>query len=154
MNRTAWLQERRMMKFRDVLSRWEASELSASVKGFGRRPLRRLGVRRGRRSKASQGGNRGEVGGLFGERAYGDFRIADGCRGGRRQPAALVAFSASGGVGRFRWRQRAGARRRPWSQEDLRPRTGVALVFRLAAGRGGDRGCAAGCRATVMSCRS
>ncbi len=29
MNRTTWLQERRMLKFRDVLSRWEASELSA-----------------------------------------------------------------------------------------------------------------------------
>ena len=33
-----------------------------SYEGFGRRPLRRLGVRRGRRTKASQGGNRGEVG--------------------------------------------------------------------------------------------
>ncbi len=29
MSRTAWLQERRMLKFRDVLSRWEASQLSA-----------------------------------------------------------------------------------------------------------------------------
>jgi hypothetical protein len=29
MSRTALLQERRMLKFRDVLSRWEASELSA-----------------------------------------------------------------------------------------------------------------------------
>src|SRR5579871_2100759 len=28
MNRTAWLQDRRMQKFRDVLSRWEAGELS------------------------------------------------------------------------------------------------------------------------------
>jgi hypothetical protein len=27
MNRTAWLQDRRMQKFRDVLSRWEAGEL-------------------------------------------------------------------------------------------------------------------------------
>ena len=28
MNRAAWLQDRRMQKFRDVLSRWEAGELS------------------------------------------------------------------------------------------------------------------------------
>ena len=29
MNRTAWLQDRRMQKFRDVLSRWERKELCA-----------------------------------------------------------------------------------------------------------------------------
>ena len=29
MNRTAWLQDRRMQKFRDVLSRWERKDLSA-----------------------------------------------------------------------------------------------------------------------------
>ena len=29
MNRTAWLQDRRMQKFRDVLNRWEHKELSA-----------------------------------------------------------------------------------------------------------------------------
>ena len=28
MNRTTWLQDRRMQKFRDVLSRWERRELS------------------------------------------------------------------------------------------------------------------------------
>jgi hypothetical protein len=28
MNRTAWLQDRRMQKFRDVLSRWERGDLS------------------------------------------------------------------------------------------------------------------------------
>jgi hypothetical protein len=28
MNRAAWLQDRRMQKFRDVLSRWERGELS------------------------------------------------------------------------------------------------------------------------------
>lgn len=33
MNRTAWLQERRMQKFRDVLSRWERKELSALEAG-------------------------------------------------------------------------------------------------------------------------
>jgi len=33
MNRTAWLQDRRMQKFRDVLSRWERRELSAMDAG-------------------------------------------------------------------------------------------------------------------------
>jgi transposase len=33
MNRTAWLQDRRMQKFRDVLSRWERNELSMMEAG-------------------------------------------------------------------------------------------------------------------------
>jgi hypothetical protein len=33
MNRTAWLQDRRMQEFRDVLSRWERKELSAFEAG-------------------------------------------------------------------------------------------------------------------------
>ncbi len=33
MNRTMWLQDRRMQKFRDVLSRWEHKELSAMEAG-------------------------------------------------------------------------------------------------------------------------
>ena len=33
MNRTTWLQDRRMQKFRDVLSRWERRELSAMEAG-------------------------------------------------------------------------------------------------------------------------
>ena len=33
MNRTAWLQDRRMQKFRDVLSRWERGELSMMEAG-------------------------------------------------------------------------------------------------------------------------
>ena len=33
MNRTAWLQDRRMKKFRDVLNRWERNELSAQAAG-------------------------------------------------------------------------------------------------------------------------
>ena len=65
--------------------------ITAQVKGFGCRPLRWLGVRWGRRSKASQGGNRGEVGGPFGERAYGDLRIA-GERGvGNRRRSVFSA---------------------------------------------------------------
>jgi hypothetical protein len=132
----------------------EPQRRTTLVKGFGRRPLRRLGVRWGRRSKASQGGNRGEVGGPFGERAYGDLRIADGWRARRRQSPTLGVFSGSVDGRGFRWRRCAGARRWPRSQKDLRPRAGVALVFRRAAGGGGDRRCAAGCGATVMSCRS
>src|SRR5215472_1949399 len=33
MKRTTWLQDRRMQKFRDVLSRWERKELSAMEAG-------------------------------------------------------------------------------------------------------------------------
>ena len=33
MNRTTWLQDRRMQKFRDVWSRWEHRELSAEEAG-------------------------------------------------------------------------------------------------------------------------
>ena len=49
MNRTAWLQERRMLKFRDVLSRWEASGLSAleasELLGMSERQFRRYRAR-------------------------------------------------------------------------------------------------------------
>jgi transposase len=45
MNRAAWLQDRRMQKFRDVMSRWEAGALSmmeaAEVLGMSERQLRR-----------------------------------------------------------------------------------------------------------------
>src|SRR5215475_12131405 len=45
MNRTAWLQDRRMQKFRDVLSRWERKELSAQeageILGMSERQFRR-----------------------------------------------------------------------------------------------------------------
>jgi hypothetical protein len=45
MNRTAWLQDRRMQKFRDVLSRWERSELSmmeaGELLGISERQFRR-----------------------------------------------------------------------------------------------------------------
>ena len=33
MKRTAWLQDRKMQKFRDVMSRWERKELSANEAG-------------------------------------------------------------------------------------------------------------------------
>ena len=45
MNRTTWLQERRMQRFRDVLSRWEKRELSAldasQILGCSERQFRR-----------------------------------------------------------------------------------------------------------------
>jgi len=59
MNRTAWLQERRMLKFRDVLSRWEASELSAfeasELLGMSERQFRRY---RGRYEDEGEAGLR------------------------------------------------------------------------------------------------
>jgi hypothetical protein len=109
---------------------------------------------RGRRPKASQGGNRGKVGGPFGERAYGDLRVADGRRARRRRPAAFCVVGGSGDGGGFRWRRCAGARRSHRSKEDWRACAGVVLVFRRAAGGEGDRRCEAGRVATVMSCRS
>ena len=75
---------------------------SQLVKGFGRRPFATVGLRPGPALEASQGGNRGEVRGPFGERAYGDLRIADGWRARRRGPAAVGVFIGSGGAGRFR----------------------------------------------------
>lgn len=45
MNRTTWLQDRRMQKFRDVLSRWESKQLSmleaAEILGMSERQFRR-----------------------------------------------------------------------------------------------------------------
>src|SRR6266852_6225181 len=49
MNRTTWLQGRRMQKFRDVLSRWESKELSAmeagEILGCSERQFRRYRTR-------------------------------------------------------------------------------------------------------------
>src|SRR5258705_10628067 len=49
MNRTTWLQDRRMQKFRDVLSRWEQKELSTldagEVLGMSERQFRRYRAR-------------------------------------------------------------------------------------------------------------
>jgi hypothetical protein len=42
MKRAAWLQDRRMQKFRDVLSRWEGGDLSKSPPPSSRPPRRRL----------------------------------------------------------------------------------------------------------------
>src|SRR5437870_3450156 len=57
MDRTQWLQDRRMQKFRDVLSRWERRELSAmeagEVLGVSERQFRRY--RQRTRKKACPG---------------------------------------------------------------------------------------------------
>ena len=49
MNRAAWLQDRRMQKFVDVLGRWERSELSAleagEILGMSERQFRRYRAR-------------------------------------------------------------------------------------------------------------
>ncbi len=92
--------------------------------------------------------------GPFGERDYGDLRIADGWRARRRRPVTLRVLVGSGDGGRFRWRRCAAARRWHRSKEDWRPRGDIALVFRRVAGGGGDRRCEAGGAATVMRCRS
>ena len=59
MNRTALVQERRMLKFRDVLSRWEGSELSAleasELLGMSERQFRRY---RGRFEEQGEAGLR------------------------------------------------------------------------------------------------
>jgi hypothetical protein len=129
-------------------------DLAALIRGFRAPALCDGGTGRGSRPKASQGGNRGELEGPFGERGYGDLRIADGCRAGRGRPVTLIVLVGSGDGGRFRWRRCAGARRWPRLQEGRRRRAGVALVFRRGAGGGGDRRCEAGGMATVMRCRS
>ena len=108
----------------------------------------------GRRSKARQGGNRGQDGGRLASGSYGDLRIADGWRARCRQLAALSVLSGSGDGGCFRWRRCAGARRSHRSEGDWRPRGDIGLVFRRAAGGGGDGGCEAGWVTMVMRCRS
>ena len=71
------------------------SGTTASVKGFGRRPLvGRSCELWGRRSKASQGGNRGDVGALFGRARPMEIlgsRTARVCRRGGRWRAILAA---------------------------------------------------------------
>ena len=46
-----------------TITRWyRRAGMSQKVKGFGRRPFATVGLARGPAPKASQGGNRGEVG--------------------------------------------------------------------------------------------
>ena len=65
MNRTAWLQDRRMQKFRDVLSRWEAGKLSmmeaGELLGMSERQFRRY------RDRYEENGLAGLVDGRLGK---------------------------------------------------------------------------------------
>src|SRR6185437_7559800 len=65
MNRTAWLQDRRMQKFRDVLSRWERRDLSvmeaAELLGMSERQFRRY------RSRYEEEGEAGLLDRRFGK---------------------------------------------------------------------------------------
>jgi len=67
MNRATWLQDRRMQKFRDVLSRWEAGELSmmeaGELLGMSERQFRRY------RDRYEEDGVEGLVDGRLGKRS-------------------------------------------------------------------------------------
>ncbi len=104
------------------------------VKGFGRRPLAgRSCVVRGRRSKASQGGNRGEEGTpVWSGATYGDFRIADGSRVSPRGPVARNLGGGNDDDERVRSRGCAGLAWARRSGEDWRPREDVGFLLRRA----------------------
>jgi hypothetical protein len=127
-----------------------------SYEGFGRRPLtgRSCGFR-GRRSKASQGGNRGEVGAGSAGPTYGDFGLADEALARLRALAAGRVRGGSGGDEVFCagfCARRTQARR---LERDWRACEDVGFVLRRAAGGGKERRCAADGRATsIMRCRS
>jgi hypothetical protein len=109
----------------------------------------------GRRSKASQGGNRGKDGARVGARRYGDLRVADWARRLR------MKLEAADGVNRQDDDERIGLRERE-GRARIRPVIGVcrrceaiAVVVRGAAASECDRRrCRAGGAATVMRCRS
>jgi hypothetical protein len=69
--------------------------------------------------------------GPFGERAYGDLRIVDGCRARRRRPAALRVLVGIGDGGCFRRRRCTGARGSLRSNDNWRPR--ASMVSRSGA---------------------
>src|SRR5262245_66651347 len=79
MRRTEWLQDRRMQKFRDVLSRWERRELSAleagELLGCSERQFRRYRARYERK---------GLTGRLTGRSARPRPNRGPGAGGGRR----------------------------------------------------------------------
>src|SRR5271166_2517693 len=131
--------------------------VTASVKGFGRRPLAgQWCVVRGRRSKASQGGNRGQEGApVWSGATYGDFRIADGSGVWPRGPVARNLGGGNDDDDRVRSRG-CGRLVQAWhSAEDWRRREDIAFLLRRAVGDEGKRRCEAGGAATIiMRCRS
>src|SRR6516164_9205023 len=127
---------------------------SPLVKGFGRRPLAgRSCAMWGRRSKASQGGNRGQEGALFWLGAiYGDLRSAYGSGvSARWREARSVAGGGDDGE-RVRLQGCARLAQARRSEEGWRPCAGVASLLR----RGGEGKwrCEGGSAAMVMRCRS
>ena len=124
--------------------------------GFGRRPLAGGWCgHRGRRSKASQGGNRGQEGALFWlGAAYGDLRIACGSGVWTRW---RVARSRAGGTDEgegVRSREYAGLAQARRSKEHRRPREDIGFLL-WGAGEGeGKRGFEAGSAAMIMRCQS
>jgi hypothetical protein len=81
MNRTAWLQDRRMQKFRDVLSRWEKKDLSAleaaEMLGVLERQFRRY------RRRYEEQGLEGLIDRRLGKASVGECRSirSPGCSG-------------------------------------------------------------------------
>ena len=80
MNRAAWLQDRRMKKFRDVLSRWEAGELSmmeaGELLGMSERQFRRY------RGRFEEDGAEGLLDRRLGKPSYGIRERAGGIYNG------------------------------------------------------------------------
>ena len=90
MNRTTWLQDRRMKKFRDVLSRWERKELS----GLEASELLGISERQFRRYR-----DRYEEEDLLAWLTSGLARLRrGGCRW-TRSPGCSISTAASTGVG-------------------------------------------------------
>ena len=97
-----------------------ALDMAALIRDFGRWPFAgRSCVVRGRRSKASQGGNRGQEGAPVRSGAtYGDLRIADGSRVSPQGPVARNLGGGNDDDERVRSRGCAALARARRSKED------------------------------------
>src|SRR5258708_37294017 len=86
MNRATWLQDRRMEKFRDVLSRWDAGELSmmeaGELLGMSERQFRRY------RDRYEEDGLEGLV----------DGRLVSRRRSGGRSGSGVGCWGGTGGL--------------------------------------------------------
>ena len=90
MNRAGWLQDRRMKKFRDVLSRWERKELSGleagELLGVSERQFRRY------RDRYEEDGLAGLADKRLGKASLRRVRWT-------RSPGCSISIAASTGVG-------------------------------------------------------
>ena len=129
--------------------------MTASLKGFGRRPFagaragRGAGVRKPRKEETA--GRRGAV--WLGA-TYGDLKVADGSAKWRRGRKAAGVIVGSEHDGLFRGR---GCERRVWARRVERVCGGrevMVVLLRRAAGGEAKRRCVAGITATVMRSRS